>query len=78
MFNVGHSLIRRGELFQSLPPIIDNTFCPKVVRLHCKNENVVKTQIFKATYCTRFLSFEANSNSYVLKIVQPTNNVLFK
>ncbi len=34
MLNVGHSLTGRGKLFQSLPPIIDNTFCPKVVRLN--------------------------------------------
>ncbi len=34
MLNVGHSLTGRGKLFQSLPSIIDNTFCLKVVRLH--------------------------------------------
>lgn len=27
---------------------------------HCKNENVMTTQNFKATVCTRFLGFEAN------------------
>lgn len=33
----------------------DSTSMRKIFPLHCKNEKAVKTQNFKATYCTRVL-----------------------
>ncbi len=40
------SLTGRGKLFQSLPPIIDNTFCPKVVRLN----GITQSPIYSTTF----------------------------